>query len=237
MTVQYGRGRRTAVVSGASSGIGAATARHLRDQGWTVVGLSRRRARDVDVSVHVDVARAEQVREALAGVGPPALVVHAAGVLGPIGPIASTDSEAWADAVATNLLGTYHLLRYALPMMTEAGSGLFVHVSSGAARHVIPFWSAYAAAKAGAEHLIRGAATELEGSGVGACAFNPGITETPMQEAVRASEFPERERFVRVHEERSGRTADEVGAALVRLSSREPSALNGLVVDYDDAAG
>ena len=90
-----------------------------------------------------------------------------------------------------------------------------------------PYWSAYSASKAGAEHLVRSAATDLEGSACGICSLDPGITETPMQVELRSREFPDRDRFVRVYEQGSGRTPEEVADAIFELSRREPRTLNG----------
>ena len=67
----------------------------------------------------------------------------------------------------------------------------------------------------------------MEGTALGICALDPGITETPMQEELRARDFPDRDRFVRVYEERSSRTPAEVAAAISELSRREPRTLNG----------
>lgn len=235
MTGQYGaRDGETAVVTGASRGIGAAACRHLREQGFRVVGVARRRSPQADLSFRVDVADPVQVEGVFAGLPAPALVVHAAGVLEPVAALAQSEPRQWAENVAVNLLGTYHVVRFALPPMIEAGRGLIIHLSSGAASHVIHSWSAYSAAKAGAEQLVRSVAEEIAGTGVAVCALNPGITETPMQEVVRASEFPERDRFLRVHEERSGHTPDEVAAALCRLLGRPPDELNGRVFQLDE---
>jgi NAD(P)-dependent dehydrogenase (short-subunit alcohol dehydrogenase family) len=90
-----------------------------------------------------------------------------------------------------------------------------------------PYWSAYSASKAGAEHLIRSAAVEMEGTACGICSLDPGITETPMQRQVRELDFPGRDRFVHVYEKGTGRTPDEAAAAICELSQREPSTLNG----------
>ena len=102
-----------------------------------------------------------------------------------------------------------------------------IHLTSRAASNAKPYWSAYSASKAGAEHLVRSAASDVGSGDCGICSLDPGITETPMQREVPARDFPDRERFVRVYEERPGRTPDEVAGAICELSRREPSTLDG----------
>jgi NAD(P)-dependent dehydrogenase (short-subunit alcohol dehydrogenase family) len=216
-----------AIVTGASSGIGAAACRRLREEGWHVLGLARRPSPDADTSLRVDLASVEEVARAFQTVPRLRLLVHAAATIGPVAPLKASDPDDWRRAVDVNLLGTYNVLRAALSGPLARDGGLAIHLTTGAASIAKPYWSAYSASKAGAEHLIRSAATEVEGTGCGICSLDPGITETPMQEDLRARDFPDRDRFVRVYEEGSGRTPEEVAAAISELSRREPSALNG----------
>jgi NAD(P)-dependent dehydrogenase (short-subunit alcohol dehydrogenase family) len=219
--------RPEALVTGASSGIGAAACRRLREDGWHVVGLARGPSPEADVSLRVDVTRFDDVNNAFATVPRLRLLVHAAATIRPVTPLAASDPEEWRRAIEVNLLGTYHVLRAALSGPLGRDRGLAIHLTSGAATGAKPYWSAYSASKAGAEHLVRSAAADVEGTGCGVCALDPGITETPMQCEVRALDFPDRDRFQRVFDERSGRTAEEVAAAISELSRREPGALNG----------
>lgn len=218
---------RSALVTGASSGIGAAACRRLRDDGWHVTGVARRASPDADVSVCVDITRFDELFEAVQALPPLGLLVHAAAMIGPLAPLAASDPGAWRRAVEVNLLGTYNVLRAALAGPLARDGGLAIHLTSGAASNAKPYWSAYNASKAGAEHLVRSAASELAGRARAICALDPGITETPMQRELRASDFPDRDRFVRVYEQRAGRTPDEVADAICELSRRDPSALNG----------
>ena len=154
------------------------------------------------------------------------LLVHAAATIGPVVPLPTSDPDDWRRAVEVNLLGTYNVFRAALAGPLADG-GIAIHLTSGAASLAKPYWSAYSASKAGAEHLVRSAATDVDETVHGICSLDPGITETPMQRELRTREFPDRERFVRVYEERSGRTPEEVAAAILDLAQREPRALNG----------
>ena len=219
--------RRAALVTGASSGIGAATCRRLREEGWHVVGLARRPSPDASASLCVDITRFGDLLEAFQTVPRLRLLVHAAATIGPVAPLPVSDPDDWRRAVEINLLGTYNVLRAALAGPLARDGGVAIHLTSGAASIAKPYWSAYSASKAGAEHLVRSAATDVEGTACGICSLDPGITETPMQRELRSRDFPDRDRFVRVYEQGSGRTPEEVAAAICELSQREPSALNG----------
>jgi 3-oxoacyl-[acyl-carrier protein] reductase len=219
--------RRAAIVTGASSGIGAATCRRLREDGWHVVGLARRPSPDASASLCVDIARFGDTLKAFETVPQLRLLVHAAATIGPVTPLSESDPDDWRRAVEVNLLGTYNVLRAALAGPLGRNGGIAIHLTSGAASIAKPYWSAYSASKAGAEHLVRSAAVDVDGIACGICSLDPGITETPMQEDLRSRDFPDKGRFVRVHDEGSGRIPEEVAAAIVELSQREPGALNG----------
>ena len=220
-------GRRAALVTGASSGIGAAACRRLREEGWHVVGVARRPSPEASESLCVDITRFADVSEAFQNVPPLRLLVHCAATIGPVALLPASDPDDWRRAVEVNLLGTYNVLRAALAGPLAQDGALAIHLTTGAATVAKPYWSAYSASKAGAEQLVRSAAVDLEDAGLGICSLDPGITETPMQEELRTRDFPDRDRFVRVYEERSGRTPEEVAAAISELARRDPRELNG----------
>ena len=218
---------RAALVTGATGGIGAATCRRLRHEGWHVIGLARRPSTDASASLCVDITRLDNVLDAFQTVPRLQLLVHAAATIGPLALLPASDPDEWRRAVEVNMLGTYNVLRAALAGPLERDGGIVIHLTSGAASMAKPYWSAYSASKAGAEHLARSAAIDMDGTGCAICSLDPGITETPMQAEMRSKDFPDRDRFVRVYEEGSGRKPEEVADAVLELSRRKPSELNG----------
>ena len=214
-------------MTGASSGIGAATCRKLREHGWRVVGLARRRSHEATLSLEGDVASFEELEEAFRAVRNLRLLVHSAATIHPVAPLRATDPDQWRRAVEVNLIGTYNVLRAALGNGALSNGGTGIHITSGAAATAKPYWSAYAASKAGAEHLVRAVAADLGNAGCAVCALDPGITETPMQYQARAVDFPDRERFVRAYERKTSRRPEEVADAIWELAHREPSTVNG----------
>lgn len=225
---------RLAVVTGASGGIGRAVCSLLRRDGWIVAGLGRRPAPDADTWVQVDVSDGAAVTSAFAGLDPPALAVHTAATIDPVAPFAEADPEAWADNVRVNVLGTFFVLQAAVRRMLEGGSGRVVALTSGAAHRAKPWWSAYSTSKAAVDHLVRSAAVDLEGTTVSVCALDPGITETPMQERVRTTPFPDRERFVQAHEQGLARSPQEIAEAILRVAVRPAAEVNGRVFRVEE---
>ena len=124
--------------------------------------------------------------------GPVDILVNNAGTIDPLSLLHESHPEAWAGAVATNLLGPYHLMRAVLPDMVERNSGTVVNMSSGAANSDLPGWSHYCATKAGAKKLTEVAARELREAGldgVRVVGLSPGTVATPMMEKIRDSKI------------------------------------------------
>lgn len=194
---------RVALITGASQGIGAATARRLAQAGATVVLTARSphaiadnaaairaaggRASSMvtDVSRYADVAAA--VAHCIAGYGQLDILVNNAGLIEPIARLADSDSDEWGRIADINYKGVYHGLRAALPVMLARGSGIVVNISSGAATSALEGWSHYCSSKAAVLSLTRCADREYRDHGIRVVGLSPGTVATNMQVAIKAS--------------------------------------------------
>ncbi len=192
-----------ALVTGASRGIGEATARMLAGEGAKVVLFSRsgdrldaivRSIRDSggeadalagDVTRFADIQRAvDTCRDRFGGLD---VLVNNAGLIDPISRIADSDPDAWVEAADANYKGVYFGLRAALPVMQDQRSGVIVNVSSGAATSPLEGWSHYCSSKAAALMLTRCAHLEYAETGIRVVGLSPGTVATDMQVSIRES--------------------------------------------------
>lgn len=187
--------RRPAVVTGASSGIGAATAATLARAGHPVALGARRQERCEEVAVAIREAGGEAVALALDvtdvesvaafaerathELGDIEVLVSNAGLVAP-GVIHETETDRFAHEVDVNLLGAHRLVRAVLPGMVGRRRGDVVFVSSDVAVRARPNMSAYAAGKWGLEGMAHALQMELEGTGVRASIVRPGPTRSEM---------------------------------------------------------
>jgi NADP-dependent 3-hydroxy acid dehydrogenase YdfG len=187
--------RRPAVVSGASSGIGAATALVLAAAGHPVALGARRVERCAELvgtireqggeavahrlDVTDDGSVADFAAKVVADLGDVEVVVSNAGRVGP-GTIHEVPTERFADELDVNVLGAHRLVRAFVPAMVERRRGDVVLVSSDVAVRPRPFMAAYAAGKWGLEGRVQALQMELEGTGVRASIVRPGPTWSEM---------------------------------------------------------
>jgi short-subunit dehydrogenase len=176
---------RTALVTGASSGIGRAFALALRRRGTSVVAVARRKER-LDELDGVEALPADLTDEAaLAAVQarltdpsrPVDLLVNNAG-FGTQGRFADLPADVEEQQIRLNVLALSRLTRAALPGMVERHHGAIVNVSSVAGFQAIPKWATYSATKAYVTTFTRALAVELEGTGVRSLLVLPGFTRT-----------------------------------------------------------
>jgi NADP-dependent 3-hydroxy acid dehydrogenase YdfG len=187
--------RRPAVVSGASSGIGAATALALAGAGHPVALGARRVDRCAELvgtireqggeavahrlDVTDDASVADFAAKVAADLGDVEVVVSNAGRVGP-GVIHEVPTDRFAGELDVNVLGAHRLVRAFVPGMVDRRRGDVVFVSSDVAVHARPFMAAYAAGKWGLEGMAHALQMELEGTGVRASIVRPGPTWSEM---------------------------------------------------------
>ncbi|MFD1913236.1 SDR family oxidoreductase [Halodurantibacterium flavum] len=186
------------LITGASRGIGAATARVFFSAGARLVLLARDRE-SLDalsqetgaLAVTGDVADPASMELAVATAyerfGSLDVLVNNAGIIGPIASLAEADASDWGQAIDVNLKGVYHGMRAALPVMRAQGGGTILTVGSGAAHTPREGWSAYCASKAGALMLTKVTDQEARADGIRALSLSPGTVATDMQQQIRQS--------------------------------------------------
>ncbi len=202
---------RTALITGASHGLGLEIARAYLDAGSAGIcicgrdgdalasalgELNRRAAPGQTVVGEVtDVSRPEQVDRllelALSRLGELTILVSNAGVYGPMGAVARTDWSEWARAVEINLFGSVLSARAVAPHFARRGYGKIIQLSGGGASGPLPQLSAYAASKAAVVRFAETLADELREHGVDVNSIAPGALNTRMLDEVLAA-GPER---------------------------------------------
>jgi NAD(P)-dependent dehydrogenase (short-subunit alcohol dehydrogenase family) len=188
---------RTAVVTGAGSGVGRATALALREAGWTVA-LVGRRAETLEETARLALAEtcpfhlhacdladeaavAEMGRGVLAELGHVDLLVNAAGTNTPRRSLEVLEPGEYRRLIDTNLNGAYWCVQAFLPAMRARGRGTIVNVVSDAARQASPkAGPAYSASKFGLLGLTQAINAEERARGIRACALLPGDIDTPL---------------------------------------------------------
>ncbi|MFJ2650507.1 SDR family NAD(P)-dependent oxidoreductase [Streptomyces sp. NPDC087420] len=189
---------KVALVTGAGSGIGAATAEQLAREGAAVGLVGRRPAPLKEVAgriaeaggraleIPADVSDAEQVRAAVAATveefGALHLAVNNAAVTGGISDLGDLTVEAWDETIAINLSAVFYGLKYQIPAIRAAGGGAVVNVSSVYADRGLTGYGAYSASKHGVRGLTRSAAVEYAERGVRINELQPGVIATPMSD-------------------------------------------------------
>jgi len=192
---------QSALVTGASKGIGRMTAERLADAGARVWCLARSGAAVRGLAAEiggealvVDITDDVAVWDALDGMmgtlgGPPDIVVNSAGVFG----IARADKEsvqAFDERLAVNLRGTFLVNRAVLPGMRERGRGLIVNLGSIAGRQAFKGNSTYSASKFGLRGYHEVLVEELRGTGVRTCLLEPASTDTPIWDSLDPDNNP-----------------------------------------------
>lgn len=213
---------KVALVTGASRGIGFATAIELAKNGAHVIALARTVGglEELDDEIQkvggsatliphdlMDLEGIDNIGAALhERYGKLDILVANAAMLGPITPIGHIDAKTFEQVMHLNVTATWRLIRSVEPLLAKSDSGRAAIISSGAAHSCKAFWGAYAASKAAIEALARVWAAEVEKRGIIVNSVNPGATRTTMRAQAMPGESPDAQPL-----------AEEVAAKIVRI--------------------
>ena len=198
---------KIALVTGASRGIGRASALALAKAGAHLVAVARTQGGLTELDdgiraatgqsatlVPMDIAEGAGVDELGLALhqrfGRLDILVHAAAVLGPMTPVSHLDPKAWDRVVAVNLTATYRLIRSLEPLLKASEAGRAIFLTTGRVARPKAFWGPYGVTKAGMEHMVRTWADELEQTPVRAVLLDPNTMRTAMRAEAMPGEDP-----------------------------------------------
>ncbi|MEX0842292.1 MAG: SDR family NAD(P)-dependent oxidoreductase [Xanthobacteraceae bacterium] len=197
---------RIALVTGASRGIGAATALALAKAGAHVVAVARTVGglEELDDSIKsvggsatlvpLDLTDTAGIARLAAAIdrryGRLDVLVANAAIVGPSSPLGHVEPKAWDAVLAVNVTANWHLIRFLDPLLQKSDAGRAVFLTSGAASHARAYRGPYSTSKAALDVLARTYAAETESTKVRVNLFNPGPTRTRMRATVMPGEDP-----------------------------------------------
>src|ERR1700719_4522375 len=197
---------RIALVTGASRGIGYATARALAKAGAHIVAVARTQGglEELDDEIRKDGGSATLVPlnltdfDGIARLGAALherhgkldILVGNAGVAGPSSPLGHIEMKPWNDVLAVNVSANFQLIRCMEPLLRKSDAGRAVFITSGAANKASAYLGPYAASKAALETLARAWAHETASTNIRVNLFNPGPVRTRMRAAIFPGEDP-----------------------------------------------
>ena len=215
---------RYALVTGASRGIGRATALALAKAGAHVIAIARTTGAleelDDDIKqaggkatlIPVDLTHAEAIDQLAAVLlqrfGKLDIFVANAGALNDLTPVADIERKTWDGMLAVNLTAQWHLTKVLDPLLRQSDAGRVIYLSTGTTESFKPFWGAYTVTKAGLEALAHTYANEVEKTALRVNILNPGPSRTSMRAQAMPGEDPE----TLPH-------PDEVAELIVRMSA------------------
>jgi len=218
----------TVIITGASSGIGAATSRAFAAAGADVVLVARSQDKLHQLAATLpgnplvypaDITNTEETRTLIDHVLHKRetidILINNAGI-GVIGPVETLSAHDLQQTFAVNLYGTLFAIQAVIPSMRARKRGHIINVSSVVGMHALPYAGGYAASKAALDRLTEAVRMELQGSGIAVTLVRPGTTQTTFSEK-RLGQGREIRRFVP-----AGVSSETVAQTIVRAAKREP---------------
>jgi NAD(P)-dependent dehydrogenase (short-subunit alcohol dehydrogenase family) len=249
---------KTAVVTGASRGLGRAIALAMSKEGARLTIMSRT-LNELKFTAHKIIEQggeclvfqgdvsdpnsvASMARQTMERFSRVDVLVNNAAVIGPTRFLEDADFEAWEKTIDINLNGPFFCARAVVPSMAQQGGGKIISISSGLGQMPFSRFCAYSVSKAGIIQLTRSLSEELKGVNVQVNAIDPGVMDTSMQEQIRALgpsvlRKDIYDHFLEYKEKGYLKDPAEVAALAVFLASNEAdhlSGYNGTLSDYAD---
>ena len=236
-----------AVVTGAGSGLGRATAHRFADEGAGVAVLdldadaAEKAAAEIGErggnarAYPVDVTNPAAVKETVDGIaadlGRPRVLVNSAGI-GSFAHTVDETYERWSAIIGVNLTGTFLMCQATLPYLLDGG-GVIVNVASNAGLMGQPYSAAYCASKGGVVNLTRALAVEYQRRNVRVNAVAPGGMNTPMIAGFTMPEGVNMKEFARVTSPLGAAEPEEVAGMIAYIASNEGRYMTGSIVSFD----
>ena len=227
---------KVALVTGASRGLGRATALALANEGAHIIATARTQGGLEELDDEIKAAGSSATLVPMDVTDYPGIdrlgaaiferwkkldiLIGNAGLLGKLTPVPHIEPKTWDDVMAVNVTANYRLIRSMDPLLRLAPHGHAIFVTSGVANKCFPYWGAYAVSKAALEAMVKTYAAEMETTSVRANCFSPGPTRTKMRATAMPGEDP-----------MSIPSADEVAAQIVPMCMDDFSD-NGAIYKY-----
>lgn len=238
---------KVVLITGATSGIGEATARAFAHEGAIVHFCGRREALGEKVAQQInalggkasyqtaDVRREQDVKSfidtCVQKYGRIDIAFNNAGIESPPKTIAQMTLEEWNNVMATNATGVFLSMKYEIPVMQRQGGGIIINTASVGGHQGFPSLAPYGASKAGVMSLTRNGAMELTGKNIRVNSFSPGAVDTPMLRRVLSSWGMTTQAAAKEYPVNRLATAEEMARVVMWLSSPDATIIVGTDID------
>ncbi len=213
-----------ALITGGASGLGAATAARLRQDGIEVITVDL----TGDCDILLDITDDDAVAAVAGRLTTVDILVNSAGIVGPNTPLVNTTTAQWKSVLDVNVVGTVTMMRAFVPGMVERGWGRVVNIASMAGKDGNPNLSIYSASKAAIIGLTKSVGKELATTGVLVNAIAPAVIATPMNDDTASDVLAHITSLIPM--KRVGR-AEEVAELIAWLTSDKLTFSTGAVYD------